>query len=288
MNRSPAFAIHSAAILWAAFFALSATADSDPVADSISVVTVSGTGDSDDGSDYYLDASLALPNKRRLVLSLGQLYIKSSESDQTIEPFSALVGVESDLDAKIPLGVEFEYWDDQENIEVKTLRGSIGYEFEKVNVSIKPQIRQFNFNRANLLFREFSSEGFTVNIGAEALENLYLYADYSKHYYSELLLRVAEVALPNDLARLKLLNSVGFADHVYRLGGSVYLDWGSLSGFWIHSVSAIDQSNAYSYGATVEVDVFEQFSLGLSLGTQSAEQDYPDFIYGTLALSYYW
>ena len=288
MKRSLAFAFQSVACLWAAFFALSASADSDPVADSISVVTVSGTGDSDDGSDYYLDASFALPHKRRLILSLGQLYIKSSESDQTIEPFTALLGVETGFDAKIPLGIEFEYWDDQENIEVKTLRGSIGYEFKKMSVSIKPQIRQFNFNRANLLFREFSSEGFTVNIGAEALEDLYLYADYSKHYYSELLLRVAEVALPNDLARLKLLNSVGFADHVYRLGGSLYLSWGSLGGYWIQSVSAIDQSNAYSYGGTVEVDVFEQFSLGISLGAQSAEQDYPDFIYGTLALSYYW
>jgi hypothetical protein len=288
MIRITTLLLTPAAGLMAAFFMSPLLAESETAADSISVVTASATADRDDGSDYFLDANMALPHQRRLILSLGQLYIKSSESDQTIEPFTALLGVETEFDAKIPLGMEIEYWDDQENIDVKTLRGTLGYEFDKANISIKPQIREFNFNRAGLLFREFSSEGFTLNLGVQALDSLYLYGEYSKHYYSDLLLRVAEVALPNDLARLKLLSSVGFADHVYQFGGSIYLTWGSLSGYWIRSVSAIDQTKTYSYGGTVEFDVFDQFSLGLSLGTQSAEEDYPDFVYGTLALSYYW
>jgi hypothetical protein len=38
----------------------------------------------------------------------------------------------------------------------------------------------------------------------------------------------------------------------------------------------------------LEFDVMQNFSLGLSLGTQSYEREDPEFLYGTLALSYYW
>ncbi|WP_455210463.1 hypothetical protein [Kaarinaea lacus] len=255
-------------------------------AESVSIVTFSGTIDSDDGSDYYLDANIALPEQRRLILSVGQLYIKSSESDRQIEPFTVLLGLESDYETRIPLSVELEYWDDQENVNVKTLRGSLGYQFETVNVSIKPQIREFNFT--GRVTRETSSEGFTVNVGAEFFENLYLFGEYGKHYYSQTLLDVAAILLQYDYMRLKLINSVGFSDYIYTLGGSLYFAWGSLSGYGIQSVSAIDQTKTYSYGGTVEVDVLQDFSLGLSVGTQAYEREYPDFVYGTVALSYFW
>ncbi|KPJ90085.1 MAG: hypothetical protein AMJ53_14920 [Gammaproteobacteria bacterium SG8_11] len=262
-------------------------AETETGSDSISLVTLTVTADSDDGSDYFLDANIALANQRRLILSVGQLYIKSSETNQQIEPYTVLVGLESEFDAKMPLGVELEYWDDQEHVNVKTLRGAVGYQFEKVNILIKPQIREFNFTTVRTT-REYSSEGFTVNIGAEFLDNLYLYGEYGKHYYSSTLLNIAEFLLALDYVRLKLVNSVGFADDIYSLGGSLYLSWGSLSGYWLQSVSAIDQTNTYSYGGTVEVDLLQQLSLGLSLGTQSYERDDPEFVFGTLALSYYW
>lgn len=272
-----------AALLLAAFFVLPAFADSDE----ISVVTLSATGDSDDGRDYFLDANIALTDQRRLVFSVGQLYIKSSETNREIEPYTLLLGLESGYDAKIPLGVQLEYWNDQENINVKTLRGVLGYQFEKVNVLFKPQIREFNYTGARIT-REFSSEGFVINIGAELSENFYLYGEYGKHYYSEILLDVAEILIGFDYARLKLVNSVGFADYLYTLGGDLYFSWGSLSGYGIQSVSAIDQSKTYSYGVVLETDVLDNYSLGLSVGTQAYERDYPDFMYGTLSLSYYW
>jgi hypothetical protein len=287
MKRVHAICVKRAAILWAAFFALPLYADSEVVSDAISIVTVSGTTDSDDGSDYYLDANIALPEQRRLILSLGQLYIKSSETGREIQPYTVLLGLESDFDAKSPLGVEFEYWDDQENINVKTLRGALGYQFDKVHVLFKPQIREFNFTGARAT-RETSSEGFSINVGAEVLGDLYLYGEYGKHYYSQTVLDLAAILLSYDYVRLKLVSSIGFSDYLYTLGGSYYLTWGSLSGYWIQSVSAIDQTRTYSYGGTVEVDVLSNFSLGLSLGTQSYERDDPEFLYGTLLLSYYW
>ncbi len=287
MSGLHAFCIKAAAFLLAAFFVLPVCADSEADSNAISVITLSAGSDSDDGSDYYLDANIALPEHRRLVLSLGQLYVKSSETNREIQPYTALLGLESDYDSKIPLGVEFEYWDDQENINVKTLRGALGYQLENINVLFKPQIREFNYTGTRLT-REFSSEGFSINIGAEFLEKLYLYGEYGKHYYSQILLDYAEILLSFDYARLKLVNSIGFSDHLYTLGGNLYFSWGSLSGYGIQSVSAIDQTKTYSYGGTVEVDVLSNFSLGLSMGTQAYERDYPDFLYGALVLSYYW
>ena len=260
-----------------------AQADSD----SVSVATVSGTWDSDDGSDYYLDATIALPHERRLIVSLGQLVIKSSDTDNSIEPITALLGLESDFDSTIPLGVELQYWDDQENITVKTLRGTVGYQFKKANVLFKPQIRQFNFdgNRANL---EFSSEGYAVNLGGELGDSVYVYGEYSKHYYSEQLLRLSDFLLLFDYIRLKLVNSVGFSDQIYNLGGSVYFNWGNLNVYWLRSVSALDSSNTISFGGGMEVDLVDNVSMGLSVGAQDTDRDDSGFYYGTLLLSYYW
>ena len=286
MIRVDRIFIIPAAWFSAALFILPVYADSPAQAGSISVVSISGTTDSDDGSDYCLDANVALPEQRRLILSLGQLFIKSTETGRVIEPLTGLIGLETDSEAKIPLGVELEYWDDQESINVKTLRGTLGYRFDKVDITFKPQFREFNFNAK--VTRESSSEGFSVNIGAQMLGNVYVYGEYGKHYYSQILLDFADLILGFDYARLKLVNSVGFSDYIYTLGGSVYLAWGGLSGYWIHSVSAVDQSNTYSYGATVDIDILRDFSLGISLGTQTTEQEYADFVYGTLALSYYW
>lgn len=291
MSRAAAICVEKVVFLVAAFFILPffvspLHAEPETDSDSISIVTFSGTKDSDDGSDYYLDANIALPEQRRFILSIGQLYIKSSESGRQIEPYTVLLGIASNIEAKIPLGVEFEYWDDQENVNVKTLRGALGYQFGKINISVKPQIREFNFT--GRVTREASSEGFTINAGAEFFENLYLYGEYGKHYYSQALLDFADILLQFDYVRLKLVNSVGFSDHIYTLGGSLYFAWGSLSGYGIQSVSAIDQTKTYSYGGTVEVDVLQDFTLGLSMGTQAYERDYPDFLYGTVALSYYW
>ena len=287
MNGVHKNSIKPAAFLLAAFFVLPLYADSDTVSDAVSVVTISGTADSEEGSDYYLDANIALPEQRRLVLSLGQLYIKSSETGREIQPYTVLLGLESDYEAKIPLGVEFEYWDDQENINVKTLRGTLGYQIDNIIALFKPQIREFSFTGGRVT-RETSSEGFAINVGAEFLGNFYFYGEYGKHYYSQLLLDYAEILLAFDYMRLKLVSSVGFSDYLYTLGGSYYLSWGSLSGYWIQSVSAIDQTRTFSYGGTLEFDVMQNFSLGLSLGTQSYEREDPEFLYGTLALSYYW
>jgi hypothetical protein len=286
MSRIDVKRFKHSALLLSVLFVLPLCANAQDDSASVSVVTVSGTTDSEDGSDYYLDANMALTEQRRLILSIGQLYIKSSESDREIQPYTVLLGMESDYEAKIPIGVEVEYWDDNDSVNVKTLRGSLGYQFDAINVAIKPQIREFNFTAR--VKRESSSEGFSVNVGAELLEKFYLYGEYGKHYYSQILLDYAEILLGFDYVRLKLVNSIGFSDTIYTLGGSVYLSRASLSGYWIQSVSAIDQTRTYSYGGTEDIDLLQDFSLGFSLGAQSTEQDYPDFLFGTLALSYYW
>lgn len=289
MIRVTEIVASAAAGILAAVFTVPACADapSDSQPDSLSIVTLSATADSEDGSEYYLDANIAVAHQRRLILSLGQLFIKSSETAQSIEPVTALVGLETDFDATIPLGLEYQYWDDQENINVKTLRGTLGYQFDKVDVTFKPQIREFNFIGERVR-RESSSEGYTLHLGGQALDNVYLYGEYGKHYYAQSLLNLAQVLLLFDYARLKLVNSVGFSDYIYTLGGSWYFNWGSVSGFWVDSVSALDRTNTYNYGGTAEFDVAQTVSLGMTLGTQSTERDDPDFFYGTLTVSYYW
>ena len=98
-----------------------------------SVVTVSATYDSDDGHDYYLDANVGLPEGQRFILSVGKLKITTSDSDQQLEPINALIGVSSNPQASVPLGVELEYWEEDTDIKVSvnTLRGSVGYHAEE-------------------------------------------------------------------------------------------------------------------------------------------------------------
>lgn len=250
----------------------------------ISVVTLSASADSDDGYEYFLDSNIALPDGQRLSLSIGEMVIKSTESDHQIEPMEVMLGLASGSEVSFPVMLDLDYWE-EEHTEVKTLRGGMGYQSDLLGVWVKPQIREFSFNAIR---REFSSEGYSISIDVQLEKNVSLFTDYSKNYYSEIFLLASQVVLLNNLARLKLMNSVGFADHIFRVGGSVYFERGTINGYWLRNTSAIDSAISYGYGGSLDVDLVDQFSIGFAVDAQTAEQADSDFYSGTLSVSYYW
>lgn len=254
------------------------------------IVTLSATYDSDDGQDYYFDANIGLPSRQRIILSIGKLKIPTSDSDQQLEPINALIGFSSDPSVSFPLGVELEYWEEDTDtkISVNTLRGSVGYNSESISLEFIPQIRQFKFDVDRIVAQEFSSEGFTIGAGVTGVEDMIFSINYSKHYYSELLLEIARRFLPQNFTRIKLINSVGFEDNIIMVDGSYYLDWGELGGYWFRSESAIDSAITYAYGLFTGLYMLDDWSLDFSLGTQATDGVESQFYYGTLGLSYYY
>lgn len=263
-----------------------------------SVVTVSAGYDNDDASDFYIDANIGLFDGQRLLLSAGKINLSDDSTiNSGFDPLNFLIGLQSGAQVSFPVGVELEYWGEDNDFEVEALRGSLGYNHKNFSLNVYPQIREFNIaiRDRNL---DFSSQGITLDLGLSFIEDVYFSLKYSKHNYSE-----TEIELLKQLyqrnpfianyIRIKLINTVGLQEEIYAMDGSYYFSWGEVGAYWLQSHSAIDENlinNAV--GVNIGVYVLEDWSVDLQVGTQYSDDenlsDNYDFYFGTVSLSYFY
>jgi hypothetical protein len=258
------------------------------------VFTLSASWDSDDGNDYYFDADIGISDGHRLYFSAGMIeWPDDDQINPNLDPVNFLLGFENHPYIKIPLGVEYEYWGEDEEVTVDTLRGSVGYNTQYVYFEIQPQMRDFNIFFANDRKLDFSSKGFTLGIDINALDNVSVGFKYAEHDYNELALRflralAATRPLLAQYMRLRLINTIGLQDKIYTLDATCYFQSAEIGAYWLQSRSAIDDAVTDAYGANIGIYFLDDWSLDVQLGSQSTEGYSDEFNYGTVSLSYYY
>jgi hypothetical protein len=189
---------------------------------------------------------------------------------------------------KFRIGVDFEHWGDENKITTDTLSVFLALDLYDFTVTVSPQYRQIE------IFTGEPNCAGSIDNNAVALDVKYYpnrYLAFSAGYvtfdYSkdrDTLLSCAESEdIPLLVGRLKSVAD----DNQTLLGVNFFVNTETFALDWARVESAIDGDISYILTAYAATDRLDDWTLGLTAGTQENYDDTTtDFIKGTL--TYYW
>lgn len=289
-----------------------------------SILTVSAGMDSDEGSDFYLDANVALMDGQRLSLAAGKINLApSDDTNSGLEPVNFLLGLSGKPDLQFPAGFEYEFWGEEGDITVESFRGTIGYNADNFSLSVTPQNREFELYLEDRDNVKFYSKGISFNADISAMDPWLVSLGYTKNDYDFALLEAIErfaqlvprlssanlpllrnahlirrrlIILQYRLAviRQRFIDVANLDDRIYHAGLTYLLNWGDLGAYWIRSRSVVKDTDtdqplmSDSYGMTATFDISQDWSIGLQLSNQTVESADSSVTAGRISLSHYW
>jgi hypothetical protein len=253
-----------------------------------SLINVEYGIDSDDGRELFLFASLAFAPEHRMSLSYDNRDERVSGTLEALDTNTYAAGYAFHSHKKFRIGVDFEHWGDENKITTDTLSVFLALDLYDFTVTVSPQYRQIE-----IFTGETNCSG-SIDNNAVALDvkyfpNRYLAfsAGYVTYDYSkdrDTLLSCADSEdIPLLVGRLKSVAD----DNQTLLGVNFFVNTETFALDWARVESAIDGDISYILTAYAATDRLDDWTLGLTAGTQENYDDTTtDFIKGTL--TYYW
>ena len=243
--------------------------------------------DSDEGRDLYLFTSIAIAPGQRIFLGYGNRDETVRGTLEALDTNTYTAGYAFHSNRKFRLGIDFEHWGDENKITTDTGSVFLALDYYDFTFTVSPQYRQIE------VFSDTNCSG-TIDNTALALDAKYFpnkYLAFSAGYvtfdYSKERDALLDCAVSEDIPFLVgRLKSVA-DDNQLLLGINFFLNTETLALDWARVESAIDGDFTYILTAYVATDTFDDWTLGLTIGTQENYDDTTtDFIKGSV--TYYW
>jgi len=274
------------------------TADDLSLPEPMSVLSSDYSQDSSGGQGLYLNASLAVGLHQRLTLGLGENNQTLAASREQLETSIYHVGYAVETDRNIALGLEYERWGEEGVLITDTLRFSVVWDLPDWSFTLAPQRREIELStRCNERLLQLTGEckklpslfsnGLALGIDYLGIEQWFFSIGYLINRYSEDLVAAKRNTKSRIvLAYLNQLQSVTDRSQLI-LGASYFVDTSTLGISWQRNESDMDASLTYATTLFFSADVFNHWSITLSLGQQiNVDDSTTEYIGG--GLNYYW
>ena len=243
--------------------------------------------DSEESRDFFIFTNLAITPQHRISAGYGQHDEIVRGSLEELDTNTYVLGYVYYSSTNFRLGADFEHWGDENKLTTDTFSLFISLDISDFVLTVSPQYRQIE------IFTESNCSG-NLDNSALAMDAKYFLnrnwaftAGYATFDYSDdrddLLGCVAPEEIPFLVARLKSVAD----DNQVLLGVNFYFNTETYSLDWARIESSIDGDMTYVTTAYAATDVFDDWTLALTLGTQENYDDTTtNFIKGSV--TYYW
>jgi len=248
--------------------------------------------DSEKSNDYFLDLEVDFPSQLQLLFS-ASLY-KSDVGFISSESKNYLLGLFNDPDEIVILGLEYDYYKEQNIYTIDTFRLTTGINVGDWALKVMPQRRLIN-GEFSILNRtpNGTSSGLGGEIEYTGAENWFFELAYQKFQYKgnalfDILMGKRPSPKDNLLARKRTVLA-GIEDNRWAISANYGFDWGTMSLDWTRSVGVTKSAGiAFVYTFAISKYITDSFSLDLDLGSLSVSNDNEYLIFSSLSLTYYW
>ena len=231
--------------------------------------------DVESGNDQYLGLDLNFVADTRV--SMAYVANSFSYEDGSLNTSGFNLGLHTDRQATYSFGAAYEVWGEEGEILSDKQSIDFSYTQERWQFSLSPNFRQIEIFFATPDTRhgesiKADSDGFEIDVGIAASEELWLNASYFQYDYS-----IDVAALRNAPALLISTNTYilisGLAKRGLGLGGSYATDWGLFGLDWYSSTSEIDNSIVNQTQVSILKVLNEAFVVTTRVGWQDNGED---------------
>lgn len=243
--------------------------------------------DSDESRDFFVFTNLALTPEHRISAGYGRHDEIVRGSLEELDTNTYVAGYTYYSKNNYRLGADYEHWGDEGKITTDTLSVFLALDISDFIFTISPQYRQIEIITESNCSGSLDNTALAMDAKYFLNKNWAFNAGYATFDYSEkrdeLLGCVEPEEIPFLVARLKSVAD----DNQVLLGINFYINTETFSLDWARSESAIDGDMTYVTTFYAATDVFDDWTLALTLGTQENYDDTTtDFIKGSV--TYYW
>lgn len=243
--------------------------------------------DSNEGRDFFLFTSLSFAPGHRFSLSYGDRDETVSGTLEALDTNTYAAGYAIHSYRKYRLGIDFEHWGDENKITTDTGSVFLALDLYDFTFTFSPQYRRIDVFTDTNCSGSIDNTALAVDVKYYPNKFLGFSAAYVTFDYSEerdSLLGCAESEdIPFLVGRLKSVaddNQLLFGINFFFNTETYALDWARVE-------SAIDADTSYILTAYIATDWFDEWTLGLTVGTQDNYDDTTtNFVKG--AVTYYW
>jgi hypothetical protein len=244
-------------------------------------------GDSDEGRDFFLFTSLSFAPGHRLSLSYGNRDETVRDTLEALDTSTYAAGYAYHSFRKYRLGIDIEHWGDEDKVTTDTGSVFLALDLHDFTFTLSPQYRQIEIFTDTTCSGSIDNTALAVDVKYYPNKFLgfsaaYVTFDYSKE--RDALLGCAESEdIPFLVGRLKSVAD----DNQLLLGVNFFWNTETYALDWVRVESAIDGDTTYIMTAYIATDWFDEWTLGLTVGTQDNYDDTTtNFVKG--AITYYW
>ena len=250
--------------------------------------------DSEDSNDYFVDLEVDLPSQIQFLFS-ANLY-KSDVDFNADESKNYVVGLFNDPDEFWILGLEYDYYKEQNLYTIDAFRLTAGVNLGGWALKLIPQRRLIN-GEFRILNRMLTLAGTSTGYGGEVEyighDSWNLQLAYHKYQYegNELFDRLLDLKPSQDNILLDRKRSIlaGIEDNRWTFSTNYLFEWGSVGFDWVRSVGiGVSADIAFIYMLSVSTFVTESLAIDLDVGSLTVSNDNDYLIFSTLSLTYFW
>jgi len=243
--------------------------------------------DSEESRDFFLFTNLAFTPKHRISAGYGEHDEIVRGSLEELDTNTYVLGYAYYSNLNFRLGADYEHWGDENKMTTDTLSVFISLDISNFIFTVSSRYRQIEIVTESNCSGNLDNTALAADAKYFLNRNWAFTAGYATFDYSndrdELLGCVAPEEIPFLVARLKSVAD----DNQVLLGVNFYINTETFSLDWARIESAIDGDMTYVTTAYAATDVFDDWTLALTLGTQENYDDTTtDFIKGSV--TYYW
>ena len=259
----------------------------DPAPYFPSFVNVDYGVDSEESRDFFIFTNLAVALNNRFSIGYGHHNEIVRGSLEELDTNTYVLGYTYFANIDFRFGVDYEHWGDEEKITTDTFSAFVSFDISNFILTFSPQYRQIEIITESNCSGSLDNTALAADAKYFINRNWAITAGYATFDYSnerdELLGCVAEEEIPFLVARLKSVAD----DNQVLLGVNLYINTEHFSLDWARIESAIDGDMSFVTTAYAATDVFDDWTLALTVGNvENYDDTTTSFIKGSV--THYW
>ena len=243
--------------------------------------------DNDHGRDTFVFANLGLTLKDRVIFGIGEQTEKVSQSEETLDNKTYLLGYNYFPYSVTQIGAEYEFWGDRDKVTIDSFRVVLAVNTGSFAITVTPELRKIKVSNDSQCDESIDSDSVKVDLSVDLDDNYTLNTSYISYDYGSNLTELGSCVDNSEKLEIESRIDSVANDRQIALGLDFYDDTGTYGVSLSKSKTALYSLDSKSLSFYASTDQFDDWSLTATIGiTENTDDSSTMFATGTI--TYYW
>ncbi len=243
--------------------------------------------DNDHGRSTFIFANLGLTARDRLLFGVGKQEETVSRSEEALDNKTYLLGYNYLPYSLAQIGIEYEFWGDNDKVTTDSLRITLAINVAKFAVVLTPEFRKIKVNNDSQCDEDIDSRSTRIDLSLEISEQYSVRTSFASFNYSGNLAELGNCV--SNAERLEIVSRIDSVanDKEVSVGLDYFDNTETYGAVLSQSRTALLSQDSKTLSLSASTDRFDDWTLTVAAGaTENIDDSSTLFVTGTI--TYYW